>query len=282
VIVDFHAHVFPDAVKADRTPYVAHDPVFRELYANDKARIATAEDLLRSMDRCGIDVSVMQGFGWLDGDLCREHNDALLDAAARHPDRLIAYCTVQPDAPGAREEAARCLAAPSPARGFGELRPDGQGYGGYWDALAPLWAVAGPAGAPLLVHASEPVGHRYAGKGRMTPGLLYTLALAYPEWPMVFAHLGGGLPFYAAMPDVRDALRNVYVDTAAWPLLYRPEVFPALAAVFDTGRILFASDYPLQAQDRSVARLRAVPLPGEVIDAMLGGNAARLLGLAGA
>ena len=279
MIVDFHVHVFPPQIKADRSSYLERDAVFRSLYSNPKAKVATADDLLASMDAAGVDVSVMQGFGWATDALCIEHNDYLLEAAAQHPDRLIPFCTVQPrSGPAAAEEARRVMAGG--ARGLGELRPDGQGYGPeVWEAASPLGALAQEQRLPLLFHASEPVGHTYAGKGRMTPDALYALTQALPGHPLVLAHLGGGLPLYAAMPEVREALANTYVDTAAWPLLYGQEVFTALAAVFGTEYILFASDYPLQGQTRSVERIRALPLPPTAIQGILGGNAARLLDL---
>ena len=279
MIVDFHVHVFPPQIKADRSSYLERDAVFRSLYSNPKAKVATADDLLVSMDAAGVDVSVMQGFGWATDALCIEHNDYLLEAAARHPDRLIPFCTVQPrSGPAAAEEARRVMAGG--ARGLGELRPDGQGYGPeVWEAASPLGALAQERRLPLLFHASEPVGHIYAGKGRLTPDALYALIQALPGHPLVLAHLGGGLPLYAAMPEVREALANTYVDTAAWPLLYGPEIFTALATVFGTERILFASDYPLQGQARSVERIRALPLPPTAIQGILGGNAAQLLDL---
>lgn len=281
MIIDFHVHTFPAAVQADRTPYLDRDPIFRNLYASPKAKIATTDDLLRHMDASGVDLSVVQGFGWADADLCRRHNDDLLDAAARYPDRLRVFCNLQPSAgvQATGAEVARCLSADVPAAGFGEVRPDDQGYAGRWNLLEPVWAAASVTGAPLLVHASEPVGHMYAGKGHMTPEVLLGLVEAYPEWPLVLAHLGGGLPFYAAMPEVAAALANVWVDTAAWPLLYRPEVFTALTTVFPAERVLFASDWPLQSQARSIERVRALPLAPAVIEGMLGANAARLLGL---
>ena len=160
------------------------------------------------------------------------------------------------------------------------MRPEEQGYGlTDWSALKPLALWATERSLPLVLHASEPVGHIYAGKGRMTPEALYSLALAFPDWPMVFAHLGGGLPFYAAMPEVREALSNCYVDTAVWPLLYQPSIFQPLAQLWGTDRILFGSDYPVLEQDRVLRETRALPLTPPELQAILGDNAARLLGL---
>ena len=281
MVIDFHVHVFPPRVKADRAAYLHRDAGFRTLYSGARERIAIAEDLIASMDRAGIDVSVIQGFGWADQDSCREHNEYLLEAAARYPGRLIPGCTVQPLAGAAAEaEVRRC--AEAGAKGLGELRPEEQGYGllDDWSALEPLSKVAREHRLFLLLHASDPVGHLYPGKGHMTPETLYRLVLAYPEWPIVLAHLGGGLPFYAAMPEVRKALANTYVDTAAWPLLYRPEVFPALVGLFGAERVLFASDYPVLDQSRVLERTRSLPLESESLRRILGENAARLLELA--
>ena len=282
MIIDFHVHIFPPHIKADRSPYLARDSGFRSLYQSPRARIATVEELIVSMDSAGIDVSVVQGFAWSSQELCVETNDYIQDAAARYPKRLIPFCTVQPLAgTQALEEVRRRATSANPCRGLGEMRPDDQGYGGDdWKALEPLYELSMRHRLLLLVHGSEPVGHLYPGKGRMTPDVLYRLALAYPEWPMVLAHLGGGLPFYAAMPEVRKALANVYVDTAAWPLLYAPEVFPAVADLFGPERVLFASDYPVMDQTRALEGISKLSLPSETLRGILGGNAERLLGFA--
>ena len=281
MIIDFHVHIFPPRVKADRSPYLLRDPGFRSLYDSPKARIATVDDLLSSMDRAGIDVSVLQGFGWASSELCREMNDYLMEAAARHPDRLVPLCTVQPaDGEAALAELRRCTDAATPSRGLGEMRPEEQGYGlTDWTVLGALAAWETERRLPIVFHASEPVGHAYAGKGHMTPEVLYSLAQAFPDWPMVFAHLGGGLPFYTAMPEVRTALRNCYVDTAVWPLLYQASVFPPLVALWGADRILFGSDYPVLEQERVLRETSALPLDAAVLQAILGDNAARLLGL---
>ncbi len=279
MIVDFHVHLFPPQIKEDRTPYLQRDAGFRQLYDSPKARIATADELLLSMDEAGIDVSVIQGFGWSTQDLCHEHNDYLLEAATLHPDRLIPFCTVQPLAgQEAIAEILRCVSAGT--LGVGELRPEDQGFDTHdWAALGGIADWVGERPLPLLIHASEPVGHQYAGKGLMTPDKLYKLITVFPNSPVILAHLGGGLPFYAAMPEVQTALEHTWVDTAAWPFLYNASVFPALVDLFGGDKMLFASDFPLLSQQRVLDATRALPLPPNVLDDILGNNAARLLGL---
>ncbi|MCI0809761.1 MAG: amidohydrolase family protein, partial [Chloroflexi bacterium] len=72
------------------------DATFRSLFANPKAKIVQTEDLLASMDQAGIDMSVCKGFGWTDPGVARESNDYNLAAARSHPDRLVAFCSVNP------------------------------------------------------------------------------------------------------------------------------------------------------------------------------------------
>src|SRR5215207_4655234 len=93
-------------------------------------------------------------------------------------------------------------------RGVGELFPDGQAFS-LDDAriMGPILEVCAALGLVLCLHGSEPVGRVYSGKGETTPDRLLALArlagAVTPELPIICAHLGGGLPFYELMPDVR-------------------------------------------------------------------------------
>jgi predicted TIM-barrel fold metal-dependent hydrolase len=92
---------------------------------------------------------------------------------------------------------------------------------------------------------------------------------------MIAAHLGGGLAFHLLMPEVRDAIRNVYFDTAAVSLLYASESVVRVIDLAGPKRVLFASDYPLLSPLRQLDRVRTV-LTGERAQAVCGGNADRL------
>jgi predicted TIM-barrel fold metal-dependent hydrolase len=97
--------------------------------------------------------------------------------------------------------------------------------------------------------------------------------------PVVCAHWGGGLPFYTLMPEVRQALENVYFDTAISPFLYRPEVYRYVRDLVGADRILFGSDYPVISPSRLLKEIKTVELPEEDRDMILCGNARRLLGI---
>ena len=96
---------------------------------------------------------------------------------------------------------------------------------------------------------------------------------------IICAHWGGGLPFYALMPEVKKTLKNVYFDTAASPFLYQPQVYHQVSQLVGAESILFGSDYPLLTQDRVLEEIKTADLTGEAKDLILAGNARRLLGL---
>jgi predicted TIM-barrel fold metal-dependent hydrolase len=277
VIIDFHTHVFPPWLKKDRAEYMKRDACFSLLYSQPRARLATTEELLAAMDEAGIDVSVVLNIGWVDHELCVKTNDYILDSVSRHPSRLIGFCAIQPRAgDAAMAEIDRCARAG--ARGIGELRSDVQAFDLADErTMKPVVDAALEHHLILLTHSSEPVGHEYSGKGGITPDILYSFITAFPEARLVCAHWGGGLPFYALMPEVAEALANVFFDTAATVFLYKAEIFEQAGHMIGSDKILFGTDYPLMHQNRVLAQVQSARLPEEDKAKILGANAQKLL-----
>ena len=278
-VIDFHTHVYPEWLRDGRERYAAVDATFGELFADPKARMATADELVAAMDRDGVDRSVVMGIGWTDRGLVREANDYIIESVSRFPDRLTGFGAVNPAwGEEAAREAERCASAG--LVGIGELHPDTQGYDlGDERTMGPLMEAAGALGLIVLTHSSEPVGHMYQGKGETRPEVVWRFIRNFPEATIVCAHWGGGLPFYALMPEVKEALANVYFDTAASPFLYDRRVFEAGVGLVGAGRILLGSDYPLLQASRLLRQVEKAELSEGEKEAIRGGNAGRLLGL---
>lgn len=281
MIIDFHTHIFPPRIKKNRSKYIDSDSCFAILYSSPNAKLATADELIASMDKEGIDISVVLNVGWTTHELCVETNDYILESVARYPKRLIGFCTVQPRSLGAAlDEIERC--AKGGIRGVGEMRPDMQLLDlRDEEVMTPLIEVITRHNLILLTHTSEPVGHEYPGKGGITPDILYPLITSFPDLTLVCAHWGGGLPFYALMPEVKKAMSNVFFDTAASPFLYNPQIYNQVSQLVGADKILFGSDYPLLAQSRLLKEIESLDLPGETERLLLSGNAQRLLGIKG-
>jgi len=279
MIIDFHTHVFSPQINKNRSKYIDSDPCFAILYSNKDARLATADELIASMDKEGIDISVITNIGWTTHELCVETNDYILESVARYSKRLIGFCTVQPNSyDAAIAEIERC--ARGGIRGVGEMRPDMQLFDLVDEILMePFVEVLKKHKLILLTHSSEPVGHDYPGKGAITPDMLYPFIASYPDLTIVCAHWGGGLPFYALMPEVAKAMSNVFFDTAASPFLYSPQIYKQVTQLVGGDKILFGSDYPLLAQGRLLKEISSLDLPEETKNLILSGNAQRLLGI---
>lgn len=273
MIIDSHCHILPDGFASRHDELLARDATYGALFPEPGGRVANAEQLLRDMDAAGVDKAVAMGFGWTDPALAAEVNDYLIRAASAHPDRLTAFVSVNPAwGDTAIREASRCLEAG--AAGIGELHADTQGFDiADPEKMADLMVLLHSRNAPIVVHASEPVGHAYPGKGTVTPEKLLQFTANFPDNRIVFAHLGGGLPFYAAMPEVADALKNVWYDTAALPYLYEPTAVAAAATTAGADRLLFGTDYPLLSHDRVVQYIRSAALPEADANAIMGNSA---------
>ena len=87
------------------------------------------------------------------------------------------------------------------------------------------------------------------------------------------------LPFYALMPEVRQALETMYFDTSAEHLLYDVSIYRRAIDLIGAERVLWASDFPLISQATALERTMNAGLSEEEFAAVAGGNAARLLGL---
>lgn len=278
MIIDFHTHVFPPEICAQREEYLRRDPTFRALYSDPRARMGAGPDLLKSMDAAGIDASVVLSFAWRDGEARRRTNDYILEQAAKSSGRLIPFCMIDPSSPDAAAEVERCVGAG--ARGLGELRPDDQGYdlspGGPADVLV---SAAAEHGLVILFHVSEPVGHEYPGKKGLSLESFYRFVERATHASVVGAHWAGGLPFYALMPRTRTNFVNVYFDSAGTGLLYEASVYRHAVDIAGAERVLFGSDFPFFSQARSRREVEAARLSEEEKRLVLGENARRLLGL---
>lgn len=155
----------------------------------------------------------------------RRPNDRVLAWAAESGGRLIPFCRLDP-ADDPVTEAERCLGLG--ARGI-KLHPRAQSFGFASGAMEAIFAVARDAGVPILVH---------AGRGMPPMDDLATLALRYPEVPLVLAHAGvAGQGMFAARLAGHPA--TLY-DTSCFSPFDVVELYARVPAE----RIVFASDAP--------------------------------------
>ena len=245
-IWDVHVHCYPRSVIADPVEWARRhrERHWQRLVTQGPQGWADPEELLRKMDAEGIEKVLLQAWYWENADTARLQNDWHAEWILRYPDRFLACAAVHPEFDD--PEAELRAAADWGACAVGECLPlvqSGQGWG------HPAWEVlirtTTRFGWPFCIHLTEPVGHEYPG--RVETPLMETMDLfeRHPDQKWICAHWGGGLPVYSLNRRVARALRNVWFDTAASPLLYDPRVWTVLTGLLGPEKILFGSDFPL-------------------------------------
>ncbi|TVR50347.1 MAG: amidohydrolase [Puniceicoccaceae bacterium] len=252
--VDAHVHLYP--------PEVARDPArWAEAWGErhwagqvldrpgrrSRQAFPDLDGLLREMDRLGIERSVLQGWYWENKDTCEFHNRFYAACLRRAPDRLIAFATVQPSGIGgvehAREEMRK--ARDEGFSGLGELCPHlggGRPADGGWREV---WELAADWGWPVTLHVSEPAGTVYPEKTDTPLEDFLLLVEAHPGLRPIFAHWGGGLPFFELNRRARRLLAAAAYDTAASPLIYGRKIWHHGPLLAGAERVVFGSDFPL-------------------------------------
>ena len=231
-------------------------------HADPDGFAADPEDLLLGLDGAGQERAVV--FASQDPAGYPPANDRVLAACAASGGRLEAFARIDPNAPGALDDARRCLAAG--ARGF-KLHPRSDGFALPHPVVEQVVALADEARVAVLFHAGRGIPH--LGES------VVHMAREHPGARLILAHAGisdtGWIAPYAA------ELPNLFFDTAWWQV-------SDLLALFTTvppGRILYASDMPYGTPlFHSLAFLRcalSVGLDGDALRAIAGASAERVI-----
>jgi predicted TIM-barrel fold metal-dependent hydrolase len=277
MIIDCHTHIFPDEVRKDRKAFSERDDGFCSIYRDSKNRMAGVEDLIASMDACGVERSVICGFPWGLPDLCSLHNQYLLESASRYPNRLIVFISLLFSTPDwSDRELDRGLKAG--AYGVGEIAfYDREMTSQDIASMKPILTRMERHGIHILLHTNERLGHSYPGKGATPIERFHELILSFPNLPIILAHWGGGLPFYELMPEVSKTMINVYYDTAASPFLYSKRIYSIVSEIVGAEKIFFGTDFPLLSPQRYFQEMEESSLSKGDQEKILGLNFSRLI-----
>lgn len=282
MIIDFHTHTFPAKI-ADR--------VLFELQHKSRSKPftdATNDGLRRSMDKAGIDLSILLPVMTNTGQVSK-----LNDAAARTNEHwretgLLSFGGMHPDTSDYRAELARVHAMGIPGI---KLHPAYQGAD--FDDIRYLRIIdrAAELGLIVLTHAGWDIGipgHNYCS----TAHVRHVMREVAPD-KLVLAHMGGWWDWETVSTELAGL--PLYFDTA----FSTGDIFPApgtqrtpeeshnmnreqftrLVHRLGTQRILFATDCPWSDQTESLQFVRDCGFSESELSAILGGNAQTLLGI---
>jgi aminocarboxymuconate-semialdehyde decarboxylase len=271
---------------------------------------------LKDMDEHGIDVEALSiNPFWYEADaeladqIVTLQNEKLAEFCAAEPDRFVGMATVALQHP---ELAAEQLTAGVKKYGLRGALVGGSVNG---EELAdpkfhPFWAKAEDLGTLIFIHpqGTADLANRLQGNGGLSNvignPLETTIALShlifegtldrFPGLKILGAHGGGYLPSYAGRSDAggrtfpdrytpvqkqpTEYLRQLYFDS----IVFTSEGLRHLVAEAGVSQVVLGTDYPYPWMPAAVDHILSTPeLTDEDRIAILGGTAAKLLGLDG-
>lgn len=268
MIIDFHTHVFPDAI-AEKTIS------FLESKSNSKAHTrGTLKQLIASMKEAGIDYSVAISVVTKPSQF-NTVNRYLADINGK--DGIIAFGGIHPDCEDICEKLDTIKELG--LKGI-KLHPDYQDT--YMDdpKYVTITDEAIKRGLIVIYHSGWDIGYpdKHHSSIDHVKGLLDAINVdERPEAKIVLAHTGG----WKNWDDVEEYLvgRNVYFDLSFSIPYLSAEQMTCIIKDHGSDRILFGSDSPWSGQKQSVAEISALDLDKEELDAIFYKNAKQLLNI---
>lgn len=265
MIIDFHTHVFPDALagRALETLLNNIDAVITPVTD------ATVSGLLRHMKKSGVDISVVQPV------ITKQTQFVTLNtwAACICSENLLAFGSIYPHTGDYKRDIDFVVSL-----GLKGLKFHCEYQDFYIDApeMLKIYDYAISRGLILLHHAGA--DHPGSSKPlKSSPERFARIADAMGGGVIIAAHFGG----HAEWDDVERYLvgRNIYLDTSMGFEYFPHDQFLRIVKNHGEEKILFASDSPWSDAGAEIRRLKALPLSDEDKAAILGGNARRILRL---
>ena len=268
MIIDFHAHVFPDAIAEPTIKFLADKSGYTP-FGN-----GTLHDLIALMDRGGIDKSVVlpvvtkpSPFGSVNR-FAAELNDT---------ERLWCFGGIHPadETPEAHLDEIKSMGL------YGiKLHPDYQNAFIDDERYIRIIRYALSIGLAVITHAGVDDG--CSGEVKCTPDrMLRVLEAVYSgnmpsDTKLILAHAGG----YKMYSEVMQKLCGlpVYFDLAYVAQFTEADILMSVIRAHGTDKILFASDSPWADPGVCAEKARELPLAAHELEMILSGNALRLLG----
>ena len=261
-VIDFHTHAFPDELAGRAMARLQEEGSVRA------ALDGTLSSLLAAMDRAGVERAVLASVATKPTQY-RSILDWSLSAAS---DRLVPFASVHPDDPRALEHVREVARAG--LRGL-KLHPYYQGFALDEERMHPYYAAAREAGLVLLLHAGYDLA--FPRDDAADPARTRRVADAFPGLPLVASHLGAWEDWDRVEAHLVGA--PVYLDCSYCHLSISRTQARRILLRHPADRLLFGSDAPWGEPGATLEWVRSLDLGEARAEALLAGNAARLLGL---
>ena len=260
--IDFHTHAFPDQIARIAIPALEREGQIKA-YLN-----GTIDDLLKSMDRSGVDSSVVCSIATR-----QEQFQPVLDWSKEiRSERIIPFPSLHPDDPNLIAHLE--LLHNEGFKGL-KMHPYYQDYFIDDYNLFALYERMSELGMILVIHAGYDIA--YPRIRRADPQRILDISKEFPQLKLIATHLGGwdewedvralltGQPIYMEISFALDFLDQIRLRDI---ILNHPPEY-----------LLLGTDSPWSDQATTIKMLTKLNLPDSLLENMLSQNARRLLRL---
>jgi predicted TIM-barrel fold metal-dependent hydrolase len=271
-VIDFHIH---SGFAQDLHPWVIEwmktSTPDLEAYID---RIMTREGMVRFLQANGVDYAVI--LSELSPITTGMVGNEGVFELCRGIDCLIPFCNINPFLSTHLDDELARYVTEQGFRGL-KLYPTYQYFYPNDSRLYPLYAKAQELGIPVMIHTGSSI-FRGSRLKYGDPLHIDDVAVDFPDLTLLQVHSGRGF-WYDRAYFLAKLHPNVYMEISGLPPQKLLDYFPELERVAD--KVIFGSDWPgMPNIKRNIDIIRGLPLKEETKEKILGGNAARILGIA--
>ncbi len=260
MIIDAHAHIFPDKVAQRAVEGIGG---FYDLKMNYDGKLST---LLSQGEKAGITHYIVQSVATTAKQV-ESINNFIADNVSKNPDKLIGFAAIHPDYENIEAEIERAISLG--LKGV-KIHPDFQKFCIDDEKAMKIYECI-EGRLPLLVHTGD---YRYEWS---QPQRMANVMDKFPNLTVIGAHFGGWSVWEEAVEVY--AGRKLYVDTSSSLYSLTPEKAAELIEKFGEDYVLFGTDYPMWGAEYELEKFAKIPLTDEQREKILYKNAQKMLNI---
>lgn len=258
MIIDAHAHIFPDKIVDKAAEGIGG---FYNITAKYDGTLGT---LLEQGSAAGVDKFLVQSVATVPEQV-RSINNYISECVSRYPDRLTGFGAMHPDFEDIVGETERIVSLG--LKGI-KLHSDFQRFNLDEKRAYAIYEAA-EGRLPILFHIGDP---RY---DYSAPERLMRVVKRFPKLTVIAAHLAGWTMWDKGAEIFEGS--GIYADCSSSLYALAPDRAAKLIRKIGADKVFWGTDYPLWGAAEELERFRSLPLSDEEKDKILGGNITRLL-----
>lgn len=260
MIIDFHAHIYPEKIAEKATKNVG------SFYNLAMTYSGLPEELIARGSKVGVEKYIVHSTA-TKPEQVESINNYIIDQVNKHPE-FIGFGTIHPDYKDFEKELNRIKEAGLKGVKF---HPDFQQFQFDDPKLSPIYETLSKLDIPVLTHAGD---KRFDFSG---PKRISNVLEKHPDLTVIAAHFGGFTEWDNSMKYLVG--KNVYFDTSSSLFVLSVDEAMNMIRKHGVDKFLFGTDFPMWDHEDELSRFNKLPLTEEEREMILYKNAVKLLKL---